>query len=213
MVHAVSELRQAGHIEMASHAPPDASLDEASDDELVKRARSGDRPAYGELVRRHQGAALRLAAGVCGSTEEARDIVQEALVKGYRSLDRYRGEAPVRSWLLRIVANDAKNAIRARVRRLGREGRYDSLTRVPTTAAGADVVGDHVAAQDETARMLQLLTLLDHRDREILACRFVAGLSERDTAATLGIPLGTVKSRAARALERARELLGEAGDD
>ena len=71
---------------MASHAPPDASLDEASDDELVKRARAGDRPAYGELVRRHQGAALRLAAGVCGSTEEARDIVQEALVKGYRSL-------------------------------------------------------------------------------------------------------------------------------
>ncbi len=197
---------------MASHAPPDASLDEASDDELVKRARAGDRPAYGELVRRHQGAALRLAAGVCGSTEEARDIVQEALVKGYRSLDRYRGDAPVRSWLLRIVANDAKNAIRAKVRRIGREERYDLLDRVSTGAAGGDVVGDRVAAQDETARMLRLLVLLDHRDREILACRFVAGLSERDTAETLGIPIGTVKSRAARALERARELLGEAGD-
>jgi RNA polymerase sigma factor (sigma-70 family) len=211
-VPAVSDVRQAGHIEMASHAPPDASLDEASDDELVKRARAGDRPAYGELVRRHQGAALRLAAGVCGSTEEARDIVQEALVKGYRSLDRYRGDAPVRAWLLRIVANDAKNAVRTKVRRLDREGRYDVLDRVLTTATDADVVGDHVATQDETARMLRLLTLLDHRDREILACRFVAGLSERDTATTLAIPLGTVKSRAARALERARGLLREAGD-
>lgn len=198
---------------MASHAPPDASLDEASDDELVRRARAGDRPAYGELVRRHQAAALRLAAGVCGSTEEARDIVQEALVKGYRSLDRFRGDAPARSWLLRIVANDAKNAVRAKVRRLGREGRYHTLHRVSPAAAGGDVVGDHVAAQDETARMLRVLTLLDHRDREILACRFVAGLSERDAATALGIPLGTVKSRAARALDRARELLGEAGDD
>jgi RNA polymerase sigma factor (sigma-70 family) len=194
---------------MASHAPPDASLDEASDDELVRRARNGDRRAYGELVRRHQGAALRLAAGICGSTEEARDIVQEALVKGYRSLGRYRGEAPVRSWLLRIVANDAKNAVRARVRRIGREERYDGLNR---SAAGAgDVVGDEVAGRDETARLLALLGRLDHRDREILACRFVAGLSEADTAATLEIPAGTVKSRTARALGRARELLEGAG--
>ena len=120
------EVRQADHIEMASHAPPDASLDEVSDDELVRRGRAGDRVAYGELVRRHQSAALRLAAAVCGSTEEARDIVQDALVKGYRSLDRFRGDAPVRSWLLRIVANDAKNAVRAKVRRLGREERYEA---------------------------------------------------------------------------------------
>ena len=133
---AVSDVRQAGHIEMASHAPPDASLDEASDDELVRRARAGDRVAYGELVRRHQHAALRLAAAVCGSTEEARDIVQDALVKGYRSLDRFRGDAPVRSWLLRIVANDAKNAVRARVRRIGREERYEGLDRASSSGAG-----------------------------------------------------------------------------
>jgi RNA polymerase sigma-70 factor, ECF subfamily len=208
-------LSQAGHIEMASHAPPDASLDEASDDELVRRARAGDRPAYGELVRRHQAAALRLAAGVCGSTEEARDIVQDALVKGYRSLDRSRGDAPVRSWLLRIVANDAKNAIRTRVRRIGREDRYDTLHQ----ASGGgdmvgDMVGDQVADRDESARLLALLARLDHRDREILACRFVAGLSEGDTATALGIPIGTVKSRASRALGRARELLAEeAGDE
>jgi RNA polymerase sigma factor (sigma-70 family) len=207
----VSEVRQAGHIEMASHAPPDASLDEASDDELVRRARTGDRPAYGELVRRHQSAALRLAAGVCGSTEEARDIVQEALVKGYRSLDRFRGDAPVRSWLLRIVANDAKNAVRSRVRRLDREGRYDLLHRPGATGDG-DVVGDQIAQRLETARLLAVLRRLDHRDREILACRFVAGLSEGDTAATLGIARGTVKSRAARALSRARELLGQEAD-
>jgi RNA polymerase sigma factor (sigma-70 family) len=196
---------------MASHAPPDASLDEVSDDELARRGRAGDRVAYGELVRRHQHAALRLAAAVCGSTEEARDIVQDALVKGYRSLDRFRGDAPVRSWLLRIVANDAKNAVRARVRRLGREERYEGLDRVSSSNAG-DLVAEQVAAHDESGRVLQLLSRLEHRDREILACRFVAGLSEGDTAATLGIPVGTVKSRTARALDRARVLLREAGD-
>ena len=74
------------------------------------------------------------------------------------------------------------------------------------------VVAEQVAARDETARMLRVLSRLEHRDREILACRFVAGLSEGDTAATLGIPVGTVKSRASRALDRARQLLGEAGD-
>ena len=129
---------------------------------------------------------------MCGSTEEARDIVQEALVKGYRSLDRFRGDAPVRAWLLRIVANDAKNAVRARVRRLGREDRYEGLGRASSSGAD-DLVAEQIAARDETARMLRILSRLEHRDREILACRFVAGLSEGDTATTLGIPVGTVR--------------------
>ena len=185
---------------MPPHPPPD----DESDDQLVGRARAGDRAAYGELVRRHQSAALRLAAGVCGSAEEARDIVQEAFVKGYRSLGRYRGEAPVRSWLLRIVANEAKNEVRGR-----------SATPAPgawvtsgcdSATADGDPVGDRVAAQVEAADVLGLLGRLDERDREVLACRFVAGLSEAETAATLGVPAGTVKSRTARALERARAL-------
>jgi RNA polymerase sigma-70 factor (ECF subfamily) len=190
---------------MAAHTPPGRDH-LAPDDVLVARARDGDRDAYGELVRRHQTAALRLAAAVCGSTEEARDIVQDALVKGYRSLGRFRGDAPVRSWLLRIVANDAKNAVRSRVRRRGREGRYETLRLV---APAADPVGERVAVDAESAALLRLLVELDERDREVLACRFVAGLSEPETAATLGVPVGTVKSRTARALERARSRMEE----
>jgi RNA polymerase sigma-70 factor (ECF subfamily) len=188
--------------------PPRTPPDELSeDDALVRRALAGDHGAYGELVRRHQDAALRLAAGVCGSAEEARDIVQDAFVKGYRSLGRYRGEAPVRSWLLRIVANEAKNEIRGRSRRRLREQRHERLRLV---AAEADPVGDRVAADTEAATVLGLLGRLDERDREVLACRFVAGLGEAETAATLDVPLGTVKSRTARALTRARALAGPA---
>ena len=110
-------VRRCDRLNIDSMPPDRYAADERPTSSLVGRARAGDRAAYGELVRRHQSAALRLAAGVCGSTEEARDIVQDAFVKGYRSLDRYRGEAPVRSWLLRIVANEAKNAVRGASRR------------------------------------------------------------------------------------------------
>ena len=200
---AVSVVRQAEHNSMPSHQQlADASDDD--DQDLVGRARAGDRAAFGELVRRHQSAALRLAAGVCGSTEEARDIVQDAFVKGYRSLDRYRGDAPVRSWLLRIVANEAKNAARGRSRRRRREDRHDRLQLV---GAGGDPVGERVVADAEVDELLGLLGHLDERDREVLACRFVAGLSEAETAATLGVAAGTVKSRTARALGRARALV------
>jgi RNA polymerase sigma-70 factor (ECF subfamily) len=192
-------------------APADPHGD-APDDLLVQRARAGDRESYGELVRRHQSAALRLAAAVCGSTEEARDIVQDAFVKGFRSLGAYRGEAPVRAWLLRIVANDAKNTVRGRRRRRAREDRYELLH---ARRHAGDPVGERVSFDDEVHGLLGLLGGLDERDREVLACRFVAGLSEPETAAALGVPVGTVKSRTARALARARAMVGseEAGRD
>ncbi len=182
-----------------------AAHDGPSDDALVRRALDGDDRAYGDLVRRHQGAALRVAAGICGSTEEARDIVQDAFVKGHRALRSWRGEAPVRSWLLRIVANDARNAVRAGSRRRRREERFGALRETDV----ADPVGDRVTGDTEARALLALLGRLDERDRAVLACRFVAGLTERETAVALDVPAGTVKSRTARALERARALVAE----
>jgi RNA polymerase sigma factor (sigma-70 family) len=190
-------------------ASPDRHGIEVPDDmELLRRARGGDRGAYGDLVRRHQAAALRVAAGICGSTEEARDIVQDAFVKGYRMLDGFRGDAPVRAWMLRIVANDAKNARRGRHRRERRQLRYE-LAVGPRPAI--DATADRVVEAEEADRLLAMLAALDVHDREVLVHRFVAGLSEHETAAVLGLPVGTVKSRTARALGRARELVGEGG--
>ena len=184
--------------------PPHDLHADVSDEELVRRALAQDTAAYGDLVRRHQLVALRLAAGICGSTEEARDIVQDAFVQGYRSLHRYRGEAPVRSWLLRIVANRAKNAIRASSRRRHREDRSAGLER---QRAITDPVGDAVAGGRDAAAQLAALAALPARDREVLAARYLAGLTEAETAALLDVPVGTVKSRANRALAHARSLL------
>ena len=114
---------------MPSH-PQLADVPDDDDQDLVGRARREIGPRTASWCAATSRAALRLAAGVCGSTEEARDIVQDAFVKGYRSLDRYRGDAPVRSWLLRIVANEAKNAVRGRSRRRRREHRHERLRAV-----------------------------------------------------------------------------------
>ncbi|HZI45026.1 MAG TPA: sigma-70 family RNA polymerase sigma factor, partial [Ilumatobacter sp.] len=168
-----------------------------------------------ELVRRHQQAALRVAAVISGSTEEAKDIVQDAFVEVHRHLGSYRGTGSVRSWMLRIVANRAKNQVRSRVRRLNREDRHARLEL--RAAEGADLVAERVIEQEALAIALCRLATAD---REVLGCRFVAGLSEAETAEALGTPLGTVKSRTSRALERLQRQLeptmtvsGEKTDD
>ncbi len=178
---------------------PAADLTEYDDDTLLLRARNGERVAFGELVRRHQRAALRLAAVISGSTEEAGDIVQDAFVNMHRHLGSYRGSGSVRSWMLRVVANHAKNHVRGRARRLRRDDRH----------AGLAVRTDESAEQGAERRLEQqaladALRRLDRNDREVLGCRFVAGVGEAETAEVLGIAVGTVKSRTSRALARLR---------
>ncbi|MDP9321875.1 MAG: siderophore-interacting protein, partial [Chloroflexota bacterium] len=75
----------------------------------MERARRGDQDAYGELVTRYQALAARVAYVITASPAEAEDVTQDAFVKAYYALDRFREGAPFRPWLLRIVANEAKN--------------------------------------------------------------------------------------------------------
>ncbi len=145
---------------------------------------------------------MRLATAVVGSTEEARDIVQEAFVKAYRGIDRYRGDAPVRPWLLRIVANEAKNSGRGSTRRTRREVRHGSLAVVPPPTPE-----ERAEVSDDVRRVVAALANMRDADREVLAFRFVAGLSEAETAAAMATSVGTVKSRTSRALARLRAAL------
>lgn len=85
--------------------------------ELVERARRGEALAYGELVQRHRDAAFRTAYLLTGSAADAEESAQDGFVKAYRALGSFRAGAPFRPWLLRIVANDARNRRRARGRR------------------------------------------------------------------------------------------------
>lgn len=172
---------------------------------LVARAKRGDATAYEELVRMHQGIAFRVALVAAGDRGDAEEAVQDGFVKAYRALQRFRDGAPFRPWLLRIVANEARNRRRAAGRRAG------LALRAATAASGDAAPSPEAAAlaHDRRAELLDGLARLDERDREVLVHRFVLELGEDETAAALGVRRGTVKSRTSRALERLRAIVGE----
>jgi RNA polymerase sigma-70 factor, ECF subfamily len=172
-------------------------LDEVT---VVARARVGDLDAYEILVARFTASAHR-AAVLLGAGADADDVVQEALVKAYRQLSRYRGESGFKAWLLAIVANETRNLHRSRKRRDGLLLR--AAAGEEPEQLGPDPAESTLAA-DRRRRLLDRMRRLDVRDREVLVCRYLLDLSEAETATTLGVPKGTVKSRTARALTRLR---------
>ena len=173
--------------------------------EAIARARAGDVAAYEELVRRYQDVALRTAYLVCPETD-ADDAVQEAFLKAYAALPRFRDGAPFRPWLLQIVANEARNRRRSAGRRTGLAQRAAD---VAGRAAEPSPEHDYLAIEERTALFAAINTLRDE-DREVIGARFLLELSEAETAEALGIPRGTVKSRTSRALGRLRAALAEA---
>ncbi len=177
--------------------------------DLIARARTGDVAAYEELVRRYQDVAVRTAYLVCPEAD-ADDAVQESFLKAFAALPRFRDGAPLRPWLLRIVTNEARNRRRSAGRRQGLALR--AAQREPRDGAEAEPGPEAVviAAEARGELMAALRTLRDD-DREVLGARFLLDLSEAETAETLGIPRGTVKSRTSRALARLREALAATG--
>jgi RNA polymerase sigma factor (sigma-70 family) len=174
------------------------------DTELVERARDGDTGAYEELVRRYQGLAARVAYLVLGAGGDVEEAVQEAFMKAYHALPRFRLESPFRPWLLTIVANEARNRRKSAARR-ARLALRVAEDRPSGDAAPSPEVA--VLEREERERLLDAVNEMREEDRMVIGCRYFLGLSERETAETLHIPPGTVKSRLARSLKRLRERL------
>jgi RNA polymerase sigma-70 factor (ECF subfamily) len=170
--------------------------------ELVERARRGDERAYQEIVHAYQGIAFRTAYLLARNAADAEDAAQEAFVKAYRALGRFRPGAPFRPWLLQIVANEARNRRRS-------AGRREALA---LRAAASEPSGEAapspeaaLLASEQRRELLAAVEALPPDQRDTIACRFFLDLSEEETAQVLGVRRGTVKSRTARALDRLRE--------
>jgi RNA polymerase sigma-70 factor (ECF subfamily) len=172
--------------------------------ELVERAVRGDADAFAGLVRAHEETAFRLAYVITGNAAEAEDAAQEAVIKAWRALGRFRKAEPFRPWLLRIVANEARNRRRA----AGRRARLAATAAAQPSGDAAPSPEELTVASDESRRLLDALSRLPEAARLVLTCRYLLGLSEQETAAALHIRPGTVKSRTSRALEQLRELDG-----
>jgi RNA polymerase sigma-70 factor (ECF subfamily) len=156
-------------------------------------------------VRRYQDVALRTAYLVAPEADAA-DAVQDAFVKAYAALSRFRPGAPVKPWLLRIVANEGRNRRRSAARRAGLAERAGAA-RSPDAVAG--LPESEVLAAEARRTLLAALDRLRDEDREVIGARYLLDLSEAETAETLGLRPGTVKSRTSRALGRLRIVLGE----
>jgi len=154
------------------------------------------------LVARYTLRAHR-AAWLLGAGEDADDVVQEAFVKAFRSLPKFRAGEPFVPWLLSIVANETKNLLRSRHRRTALALRLSALE----PDAAPDTPFDEAVASERRARLLAAVNALPDRERQALVCRYFLDLSEAETAQVLQWPLGSVKSRTSRALGRLRGLV------
>jgi RNA polymerase sigma factor (sigma-70 family) len=172
-----------------------------ADGELLARAQRGETAAYEEIVQRYQQVAFRTAFVITRSAADAEDAAQEGFVKAYRALATFRTGAEPRPWLLRIVANEARNRVRSVARRQQLELRLAEGSRPGGAAPSPEAAA--IAAED-SARLLALVNGLSDEDRHMIESRYFLDLSGEETAAVLGIPEGTVKSRLSRALARLR---------
>jgi RNA polymerase sigma-70 factor (ECF subfamily) len=169
---------------------------------LVQRCAAGDERASAELVAEHQRTVVQLASNLLGDREEALDLAQEVFLRVFRTIHRFRGHSSLRTWIYRIAVNQARNRHRSWVRR----HRADHISldlhvgQHGDTLCGRAPTPDRVLAQKELAQRLRgALERLPFEQRTAIVLREVDGLSYEEIAYSLGLPVGTVKSRLTRA--------------
>ncbi len=172
--------------------------------DLIVRAKHGDVQAYEALVQQHETLAFRAAYLITRDEHDAADIAQDAFVRAYHALGTFRADAPFRPWLLRIVTNLALNRLQANRRRLNMTERY---TRQAIIETGPLSIDGLVVQRDQRQRLLQAVGQLSPDQQALISLRYFLELPEAEVAATLKIPLGTVKSRLHRTLARLREII------
>ncbi len=182
----------------------------------VARARAGDEEAFEALVRRREAEVYRLCARVLGDRTEALDATQDTFLRVFRGLPSFRGEATFRTWVLGIAINVCRTRMASRKRR--ERHRWLRLTQ-ENAASGEEVtleIEDRAPGPEARARASELrhaleraLASLRPEHRELILLHQMTGLEYEALARVLGVRLGTVKSRMARARAALRAALRE----
>ena len=180
---------------------------------LVQRCANGDEAACADLVAEHQRMVVQLAINLLGDRDEALDLSQEVFLRVFRTIRGFRGQSSLRTWIYRIAVNQARN----RHRFWNRRHRADQVSLDEHVAAhgeflsGGESTPEQVLAQKELAGRLQhALDSLPFDQRTAIVLREIDGLSYEEIAYSLGIAIGTVKSRLTRARQALRLVLREA---
>jgi|SRR5580698_1951527 len=195
-----------------------ASKHEAAlDAELVRRTNEGDEGAFEEIMARHRDRVFALALRHLHNHADAEEIAQDTFIRAHRGLTRFRGDSSLATWLHRIAFNLSRNRCKHNFcRRQHSTLSLDCALSADSDAAFSDLVATdapgpvrEAAASEFSELVVSCMQRLGTRHREILTMRGGLSQSYGDIALTLGVSVGTVKSRIGRARENLRELLAE----
>ena len=175
-----------------------------TDKELIERVRNGDKAAYDILVLKYQQRIIHLVSRFVRNHSDALDVTQEAFIKAYRALPKFRGDSAFYTWLYRIAVNTAKNYLASQARR-PIDNDYD-ISEIEQIG-GADALKEQATPEnllqkDELqATVLKAMENLPDDLRSAIMLREVEGLSYEEIASVMDCPIGTVRSRIFRARE------------
>lgn len=182
--------------------PGSQSSAESTDRELIERWKGGDSRAATELVRRHADALARFAASA-GEREEIEELVQDTFVRAFGSLDAFRGESSLRTWLFTIERRLMLDRRRA-------ERRERNLVSVDPAAAVTEYDAlDGVVAQETAARVRRAVDSLSPMQREVFVMRVEQGLAYREIATILDTSEGAARVHYHNAIRGVKEFLNE----
>jgi RNA polymerase sigma-70 factor (ECF subfamily) len=182
--------------------------------QFIERLKRGEALAFEELVAERSGEIYGLLFRLTESSEEARDLTQETFLRAFQSIGRFRGEADLRTWIYRIAINQARNRWRWWRRRhrdatVSLESTQGSTDRTvaSTLAASSDNPEQETLARERELVLRAALRRVGRAYRETVILRDIEGFTYEEIATTLGINVGTVKSRLARGRQELRQKL------
>jgi RNA polymerase sigma-70 factor (ECF subfamily) len=180
----------------------------ADDLRLIHACLEGDTAAFGVLVRRHQERLYHTVYRLVENAEDAQDVVQEAFLHAYQSLDSFKGDSLFFTWLYRIAVNTAISLKRKRRVVLSIDGAHanESGTDPPDLSEGTQP-GYNLEQQEQQRRIQRALARLSPEHRAVLVMKDMEGQKYEMMAELLGVPIGTIRSRLHRARLELRELL------
>ena len=175
-----------------------------SDIELLNRIKNGDQYAYTRIVERYRGQVAKTIFGMLGNTPEADDVGQDVFIRFYQSIDGFRGESSLGTYLTRIAINLSLNELKKRKRRAFFFFQKDDGLHVELDVEDENRMDE---VHDTNELVEKALSELEPKFRSVVILRLIQGYSTKETAEMLNLPQGTVLSRLARSQDKLKEVI------
>lgn len=200
---------------METRPPDDKPFDSQLERDLIARCQAGDMKAAEALFRRYQGPIQNLVSRMLRQAPETEDLVQEVFLKAFKGIQGFKGNSAFKTWLYQIATNTCLNHLAKAERKyvhesldqpLGDDGDFTLGDRLRASGSGPE---EQVMSSEVYARVEAAMDKLSPDFKAVLVLRDVQDLSYDEVAETLGVNLGTVKSRLARARKQVQQWLGD----